>query len=66
MGSFIVILKTHYFIMCMLKPIFLICCILALSYAREYKSYREIDCKGNDITQSSSRDVRKLMICLNE
>lgn len=43
----------------MLKQIFLICFILAVSHAREYKSYYEIDCLGNDISQASTRDVRR-------
>ena len=50
----------------MLKTIFLIGCILAISQAREYKSYYEIDCKGNDIYQASSRDVRQSKGCNNE
>lgn len=50
----------------MLKTIFLIGCILAISLAREYKSYYEIDCKGNDIGQASSRDVRQSEGCINE
>ena len=44
----------------MLKLIFLICTIFALASAREYKIYKDIDCKGNDIKQASSRDVSVL------
>ena len=47
----------------MLKQILLICTIFALAIAREYKIYKDIDCKGNDIKQASSRDVRILVAC---
>lgn len=50
----------------MLKTIFLIGCILAISQAREYKRYYEIDCKGNDISHASSRDVRQSEACINQ
>ena len=50
----------------MLKTIFLIGCILAISQAREYKRYYEIDCKGNDISHASSRDVRQFEACINQ